>query len=246
MADVSSRQDPERLRAARPDPYGHGTHVASVAAGAAPYQAPDTTGIAPNADLYDVKVLDDNGIGTLSDALEGIEWVIYHAKEYNIRVLNLSLATDSTETWQTDPLCAAVRSAAAAGITVVVAAGNFGQDAAGEEVYGRIGSPGTRPVGHHGGRGQPARHRRARSDDSVNGFSSRGPTRGAYIDASGVRSRSTTCSSPIWWRRATSSIGAASTAARPGAADVEHLAAHTTTTLVGAAGHRADARTRRR
>ena len=114
------------------DGYGHGTHVASVAAGVVAVLLaghPDGTGIAPNADLYDVKVLDDNGIGTLSDALDGIQWVIYHAKEYNIRVMNLSLATDSTESWLTDPLCAAVRSAVAAGITVVVAAGNFGQDA---------------------------------------------------------------------------------------------------------------------
>ena len=130
------------------DPYGHGTHVAAVAAGMSRFFSqgtPDTTGIAPNADLYDVKVLDANGFGTVSDALEGIQWVIYHAKEYNIRVMNLSLATDSTESWRTDPLCAAVRSAAAAGITVVVAAGNFGFDDSQHEVYGRIGSPGTDP-----------------------------------------------------------------------------------------------------
>ena len=83
------------------DGYGHGTHVASVAAGRAKYYAsgtPDTTGIAPNASVYDVKVLSDAGTGTLSDALEGIQWVIYHAKEYNIRVLNVSLATNSTQT----------------------------------------------------------------------------------------------------------------------------------------------------
>ena len=105
------------------DPYGHGTHVAAVAAGRAKYFSagtPDTTGIAPGADIYDVRVLNENGYGTVSDALEGIQWVIFHAKAYNIRVLNLSLAADSTESWQTDPLCVAVRSATAAGITVVV------------------------------------------------------------------------------------------------------------------------------
>jgi serine protease AprX len=107
------------------DPFGHGTHVASVAAGRAKYYAsttPDTTGIAPNANIYDVQVLDGNGSGTISEAIEGIEWVIYHAKQYNIRVMNLSLAASSTQTWQTDPLCAAARSATAAGITVVVSA----------------------------------------------------------------------------------------------------------------------------
>ena len=55
----------------------------------------------------------DTGTGTLSDTIEGINWVIYHAKEYNIRVMNLSLAAQSTESWLTDPLCIAVRSASA-------------------------------------------------------------------------------------------------------------------------------------
>ena len=105
------------------DMYGHGTHVASVAAGFGSYQAKDSSGIAPGANVYDVRVLSNRGYGQLSDVLAGIDWVIYHAKEFNIRVMNLSLAADSTETWQTDPLAVAVRSASAAGITVVVAAG---------------------------------------------------------------------------------------------------------------------------
>ena len=100
---------------------------------ARPASTPDPRPMPPawrrTPNLYDVKVLGDDGSGTLSDALEGIIWVIYHAKEYNIRVMNLSLAADSTESWQTDPLCIAVRTAAAAGITVVAAAGNFGLDA---------------------------------------------------------------------------------------------------------------------
>ena len=45
------------------DPYGHGTHVASVAAGAGQYQSPDSSGLAPGADLYDVRVLDERGVG---------------------------------------------------------------------------------------------------------------------------------------------------------------------------------------
>jgi subtilisin family serine protease len=170
------------------DPYGHGTHVASIAAGTARYydSTPDSTGIAPGANVYDVKVLDDLGAGTLSDALQGIQWVIYHAKEYNIKVLNISLAANSPESWLTDPLCVAVRSAAAAGITVVVAAGNYGQNALGQESYGAIGSPGIDPsvitVGAVNFKGTLAR-----SDDSVNLFSSRGPTRASMLDANGVR-----------------------------------------------------------
>ena len=101
--------------AATLDGFGHGTHVASVAAGRGFgfYAAPDHTGVAPGADIYDVKVLGDTGTGTLSDTIEGINWVIYHAREYNIRVMNLSLAAQSTQSWINDPLCIAARSATA-------------------------------------------------------------------------------------------------------------------------------------
>ena len=58
------------------DVYGHGTHVASIAAGQGSYQGPDASGIAPNATLYDVRVLGDDGTGSTSDVLAGIEWVI--------------------------------------------------------------------------------------------------------------------------------------------------------------------------
>ena len=170
------------------DPYGHGTHVASVAAGR--YYTPglntnarEISGVAPNASVHDVRVLNGQGFGTLSDALEGIQWVIYHAREYNIRVLNVSLAASSTESWQTDPLCVAVRSASAAGITVVVAAGNFGRNTSNIETYGRISSPGNDPsvitVGSANTKGTIAR-----GDDSINNFSSRGPSRGSSSSAS--------------------------------------------------------------
>jgi serine protease AprX len=168
------------------DLYGHGSHVASVAAGRGAYQAPDSSGTAPGSNLYDVKVLDGDGFGQLSDVIAGIDWVIFHAKEYNIRVMNLSLAADSTESWQTDPLARAARSAVASGITVVVAAGNFGQSASGALRYGTVSSPGHDPsvitVGSVNMKGTATR-----GDDVVNNFSSRGPTRGSYVDAAGVR-----------------------------------------------------------
>ncbi len=171
-----------------PDAYGHGTHVAAVAAGRPRFFSagtPDTSGIAPNADIYDVKVLNDEGTGTLSDVLEGIQWVIYHAREYNIRVMNLSLAAGSSESWLNDPLTRAARSAVAAGITVVAAAGNYGLSIDGREVYGAVGSPGHDPsvitVGSANFRGTVTR-----ADDLVNRFSSRGPTRGARF-VNGVR-----------------------------------------------------------
>jgi serine protease AprX len=167
------------------DGYGHGTMVASIAAGRYYTNAnggQDIGGIAPNANLIDVKVINDSGVGTISDAIEGIEWVIYHAKDYNIKVINISLAADSQQSWQNDPLCVAVRSATAAGITVVAAAGNFGQNTLNQEMYGTISSPGDDPsvitvgaVNFHGNS--------ARANGTVDNFSSRGPTRGTWVDS---------------------------------------------------------------
>jgi subtilisin family serine protease len=172
--------------AAFQDPYGHGTLVASFAAGTSVASSVDSAGVAPGASLFDVRVLNGSGIGDVGDALAGIDWVIYHAKEYNIRVLNISLATDSTDSYLTDPLCRAVRNAVAAGITVVVAAGNFGQTADGHERYGSITSPGNEPSAITVGSVNP-HDSGTRGDDTLNFFSSRGPTRGGILDASGVR-----------------------------------------------------------
>jgi serine protease AprX len=171
---LSLLQNPRLITA---DPYGHGTHVASIAAGSAAYQWPDTSGVAPDASLYDIRVLDENGIGNLADVIAGIDWVVRNAKLLNIRVLNLSLAASSAESFLTDPLARAARSAAATGIVVVVAAGNAGKTADGREVYGAVGSPGHDPSVITVGAANP-RNTVTRFDDSVTGFSSRGPTRG--------------------------------------------------------------------
>ena len=99
-----------------PDLYGHGTHVASVAAGAGGYQVPDASGVAPAADLYDVRVLDERGTGNMADALAGIDWVMQRARMNNIRVMNLSLGAASTDSFLLDPLARAARSAVASQI----------------------------------------------------------------------------------------------------------------------------------
>ncbi len=168
------------------DPYGHGTFVASVAAGRLFTFDPNTTGIAPAADIYDLKVLNQDGAGEVSDVLAAIDWVLYHHREYNIRVMNLSLASDSTESYLMDPLCRAVRAATASGITVVVAAGNFGLDRKNKETYGSIGAPGNEPSVITVGSAN-SHETLARADDTVNNFSSRGPTRGGYLNRAGQR-----------------------------------------------------------
>ena len=189
---------------ADPDVYGHGTQVASIAAGRSITGAPESAGIASNANIYDVRVLDDTGVGQIGDVLAGIDWVIYHSKDYNIRVLNLSLAADSTESFRTDPLCRAARAAVSAGLTVVVAAGNYGKNDAGAEQFGTITSPGNDPsvitVGSANSRNTLLRARRRRQHFQL-----------ARTDARRLaRQRAappitTTCSSPTSSRRATTS-----------------------------------------
>lgn len=167
------------------DPFGHGTMVASVAAGRAVPGATNTTGIAPGASIIDVRVLNGMGMGEVSDALAAFDWVLYHAKEYNIRVVNVSFAADSTTSYLVDPLCRAVRNTVAAGLVVVVAAGNFGLDK-GMRTFGTISSPGDEPSAITVGSVNP--HATVvRADDTVNMFSSRGPTRGGIVDAANVR-----------------------------------------------------------
>ena len=76
------------------DEGGHGTGVAGVAAGngaASRGYAGNYTGIAPAADIINLKVLNRNGVGTTSAALEAIGWAIANQKRFNIRIVNLSL-----------------------------------------------------------------------------------------------------------------------------------------------------------
>jgi serine protease AprX len=115
------------------DEYGHGTLVAGVVAGDSwpnPQKGVEGKylGVAPGANLIDVKVSDDRGQAYTSDVINGIEWAIAHRQEDNIRVMNLSLEASVPESYHTSLLDAAVEHAWFSGILVVVAAGNGGPD----------------------------------------------------------------------------------------------------------------------
>lgn len=97
------------------DENGHGTHCAGTVGG-------KSYGVAKAARLVGVKVLDRNGSGSNSAVIQGIQWVTQNAPRNSVISMSLgggySRATNS-----------AVKSAVDAGITVVVAAGNDGEDA---------------------------------------------------------------------------------------------------------------------
>ena len=162
------------------DAYGHGTHVAGIITGAGSAASGVTSlytgGIAPGANLVNVRVLGADGTGLTSDAIAGIEWAIANKSKYNIRVINISFGHPVMEPSATDPLCEAVADAVAKGIVVVASAGNSGKSADGHMVLGSITSPGNSPlavtVGALNTFGTVKR-----SDDGVASYSSRGPTR---------------------------------------------------------------------
>ncbi len=167
-------------RSGQSDEYGHGTHVAGIIAGTGFDSDGARSGIAPGAHLIGLKVLDGEGHGYISDVIEAIDYAIAVRSTYNIRVINLSVASGVFESYWLDPLTLAARRASDAGIVVVAAAGNLGRDAQGEPQFGGITSPGNAPwvltVGatSHSGTAR-------RGDDAMGSFSSRGPT---WIDFS--------------------------------------------------------------
>jgi serine protease AprX len=154
------------------DPGGHGTHVAGIIAGNGQRSAGEYVGIAPGANVLDVRVLDRNGNGRISSVVRGIEWVLAHRAQYNIRFINLSLGMPARLLYQLDPLCAAVEIAWQHGVVVVAAAGNGGPAA------GSVASPGIDPyvitVGATDDRGTYTVN-----DDILNGFSAWGTPLGS-------------------------------------------------------------------
>lgn len=156
-------------RSAPYDDNGHGTHVAGIIAGNGTVSRGRYRGMAPEAKLVGIKVLDRDGSGNTSDVIAAIEWCINNREEYNIRAINLSLGSTAQDSYQADPLCRAVSAAWRSGIVVCVAAGNDGPDSV------TINTPGINPasitVGNLDDRGTVDL-----DDDQLSSSSSRGPT----------------------------------------------------------------------
>jgi len=164
------------------DPYGHGTHVAGVLAGNGHDSSSGSgytdhyVGIAPNANIINLRVLDANGGASDSTVIAAVNRAIQLQAQYNIRVINLSLGRNVFESYTLDPLCQAVESAWQNGIVVVVAAGNLGRDNSwGEQGYATIQAPGNDPNIITVGAMNPL-GTWTRTDDIVASYSSKGPT----------------------------------------------------------------------
>jgi serine protease AprX len=149
------------------DSFGHGTFVAGMIAGSGAASDGAIKGVAPGAKLVSLKVAGADGSSDVIRVIAAIQWTVNHAAADHIRVLNLSLGTDSTQNWRIDPLDAAVEGAWRAGLVVTVAAGNAG--AAG------ITKPGDDPYVITVGATDDATTA-GTGDDTVASFSSVGPT----------------------------------------------------------------------
>ncbi len=139
------------------DGNGHGSHVAGIIAGTGAASQGKYRGVAPAADLYIAKVLDDSGNGRMSDVMAGLDWAV----SQKAQVVNLSLGSNASCDG-TDALSEACDAAVGRGVVVVVAAGNSG--------------PGSRTIGSPGCAREVITIGASTDEDDVANFSSRGPT----------------------------------------------------------------------
>ena len=127
-ADFGSRVQQVTLTQQQPnspgDGRGHGTFVASIAAGAADGYA----GAAPNADIVSIDVMDDQGMALTSDVVAAADWIYENKDVAGIRVANFSLHGTMASSFQFDPVDKAVEKLWLSGVVVVAAAGNYAVD----------------------------------------------------------------------------------------------------------------------
>ena len=119
------------------DDQGHGTHCAGTVAGtgAPTYEHP---GMAPQANLVGVKVLDAGGSGSFSVVMAGMQWTVENRYKFNIRAASMSLGGPGPIEWTSDEEDSVNRYAnemVRAGISMLIAAGN-------SAAPGTIGTPG--------------------------------------------------------------------------------------------------------
>ena len=129
------------------DDQGHGSHCAGTVAGtgAPTYEHP---GMAPQAFLVGVKVLDAGGSGSFATVMGGMQWTVDNRYQFNIRAASMSLGGFGAIEWtssEEDSVNRYANEMVRAGITMLIAAGNTAGP-------GTIGTPGSSeipsPSGH--------------------------------------------------------------------------------------------------
>jgi subtilisin family serine protease len=116
------------------DGNGHGTHVAGTIG--AINNGAGVVGVAPGIPIYSVRVLNNQGSGSFSSIICGVDWVTANAASLNIKVANMSLGGSGSDdgncgNTNADAMHKAICTSVAAGVTYVVAAGNSNVNFAG-------------------------------------------------------------------------------------------------------------------
>lgn len=111
------------------DDSGHGSHVTGIAAGDGSLSHGRYMGIAPEASIIGVKVLDQKGNGYIAHIMRGLDWIMHHKNELNIRIVNISIGANNFEVYhEGSAFVQKVNALWDAGIVVVAAAGNKGPE----------------------------------------------------------------------------------------------------------------------
>ena len=79
------------------DDYGHGTHIAGIAAGSGRMSNGLYCGIAPEADIIALKVLDFRGNGNIPTLMRALDWILLNRERYHIQIVNISVGTIEKE-----------------------------------------------------------------------------------------------------------------------------------------------------
>jgi len=151
------------------DSYGHGTFVAGLIAGNGASSNGQYSGEAPGAKLVSVKVAGADGTTHLGTLISGLQWAVDNRSTYGIKIVNISLGFQTSQSTVNDPVDRAVEATWNAGIAVVASAGNAGP------FNGTILAPADDPLVITAGALDDMATASV-SDDEMNDFSSAGPT----------------------------------------------------------------------
>jgi len=185
------------------DPAGHGTQVASIAAGAVSASNRGIAGVAPQAKLIDLRVFNCDEGGTTAEVDLALQWILDNRAARSISVVNLSLTTNAADQSGTDTTSILVNRLVAAGVVVVAGAGNSGDAAS------TIRSPGTALFATTVGSANVSAY-----GSGLSTFSSQGPTpAGVGIDLLAAGSSIISASTTAIWTGGTATSSGTSLAA---------------------------------
>ena len=145
-----------RLRA---DENGHGTHVTGIVAGTGQPGA-KYAGIAPGVSILSLKVLDEDGKGSIGDIIAAMDWVATNRTRYNIKVVNMSVGAGVYESVLDRPSDVSGQGPGRSGRDCRSGGWEFWEECGGRNAVGWDYGPGRRALGSDGMRFQHRRHTR--------------------------------------------------------------------------------------